>query len=162
MQGSPSARRSRVSPPLGDRSKQPTGKRSAAEKSDYRYRRLLRAGDDRPPHCRAAEKRDELTPPHSTPSDLRGCQSIRWRTPALKQCCMAKCGGARGQFRVMAGHQTACSTRPKAVSYTRYSCRRCGVAAGLLVSAIYGIDSSLSPRLRLRVTAWALRKVHDH
>jgi len=28
------------------------------------------------------------------PSDLRAWQSIRWRTPALKQCCIAKCGGA--------------------------------------------------------------------
>src|SRR5262245_21435166 len=46
--------------------------------------RLLGVRGDRPPHRGAAEKCDELTPLHATPPDLRGCQSIRWRTPALK------------------------------------------------------------------------------
>ena len=44
--------------------------------------RLLRPSSERPGR-RAAEKCNELAPPHAPP-DLRGCQSIRWRTRALK------------------------------------------------------------------------------
>src|SRR5262245_542128 len=51
-------------------------------------RRLLRLGGvrcgEQPPDRPAAEKCDELTPPHATPPDLRECQTIRWLTPALK------------------------------------------------------------------------------
>src|SRR5262249_42747732 len=38
--------------------------RPAAEKSDHRHRRLLRARRERPRCCRAAEQRDELAASH--------------------------------------------------------------------------------------------------
>src|SRR5262249_6564523 len=42
---------------------------------------LLGVRGDRPPNRRGAEKCDELSPSHAT-RDLRGCQSVRCRTPA--------------------------------------------------------------------------------
>src|SRR6516162_138607 len=41
------------------------GKRRTPEKRDHRHRRLLRARRERPRDCHTAEKRYELTPPHS-------------------------------------------------------------------------------------------------
>src|SRR5262245_50751331 len=40
----------------------------AAEEPNHRHRRLLRPRGERPRGCRAAEKRDELAPPHSITS----------------------------------------------------------------------------------------------
>src|SRR5262249_45293705 len=40
--------------------------RCAVEKTDHRPRRLLRARRERPRRHRAAEKRDELAPPHGS------------------------------------------------------------------------------------------------
>ena len=37
----------------------------AFEEPDHRHRRLLRARRERPGKCRAAEKGDELAPPHA-------------------------------------------------------------------------------------------------
>src|SRR5262245_58752651 len=54
----------------------------------------LRARRNRGDRC-AAEKRDELAPPHATPSDQRGCQSIRWLMPMLKQLLQRKSAEAR-------------------------------------------------------------------
>src|SRR5215510_343221 len=45
-------------------------KRRAAEESDRRHRRLLRARRERP-RGRAADQRDELAPPHSITSSAR-------------------------------------------------------------------------------------------
>src|SRR5262249_36296029 len=45
--------------------------RRAAEKSDHRHRRLLRARCERPRRRRAAEQRDEIAPPHSITSSAR-------------------------------------------------------------------------------------------
>src|SRR4051794_13004268 len=42
--------------------------RIATEKSNHRHGRLLRVHGQRP-RCRAAEQRDELSPPHELPSD---------------------------------------------------------------------------------------------
>src|SRR5262245_25997326 len=46
--------------------------RTGADKTDHRYRRLLRARRERPSCGRAAEQRDELAPPdHSITSSAR-------------------------------------------------------------------------------------------
>src|SRR5262249_35503474 len=55
---------------------------------------------------RAAEKCDELTPPHANP-DLCGCQSIRCRTPSLKQSLHCEARGARCGVGVMARREGA-------------------------------------------------------
>src|SRR5215510_10732919 len=46
-------------------------KRRAAEESDHRHCRLLRARRERPRCCRAAEQRDELATVHSITSSAR-------------------------------------------------------------------------------------------
>jgi CRISPR/Cas system-associated protein Cas10 (large subunit of type III CRISPR-Cas system) len=59
-------------------------RRAGMQKSDHWHRRLLRARSERPSRRRAAEKRDELSPPHELPSDeahnlahKRACASLR-------------------------------------------------------------------------------------
>ena len=47
------------------------GWRTAAEETDHRHRRLLRARRERPRRRRAAEQRDELAPLHSITSSAR-------------------------------------------------------------------------------------------
>src|SRR5262249_42276363 len=46
-------------------------KRRAAEKSDHRHRRLLRASRERPRHRCAGQQRDERAAPHSITSSAR-------------------------------------------------------------------------------------------
>jgi hypothetical protein len=48
----------------GEQTARPGVRRCAAEEPDHRHRRLLRARRERPRGCRAAEQRNELTPPH--------------------------------------------------------------------------------------------------
>src|SRR5262249_17000487 len=55
---------------------------------------LLRASSERPGR-RAAKKCDELTPPHATPPDLRGCQSIRLSHASTKAFAAAQIAEAR-------------------------------------------------------------------
>src|SRR5262249_44805395 len=45
--------------------------RAAANKTNHRHRRLLRPCRQRPHYRRAAEKRDEMPPPHSITSSAR-------------------------------------------------------------------------------------------
>ena len=59
------------------------GERRAAEKSDHRHRRLLRARRERPRGRRAAEKRDELAPPHSITSSARASSVVDSRPSAF-------------------------------------------------------------------------------
>src|SRR5262245_39087866 len=55
---------------------------------------LLGTRSDWPSH-RPTGQKDELPPLHTTPPDLRGCQSIRWLTSALKQLLQRKRPEAR-------------------------------------------------------------------
>src|SRR5262245_28645457 len=61
--------------------------------------RVLRLAGDRrgkqAPDRHAAEKSDEISPPHAMPPDLCECQSIRWLTSALKQVLQRKSAEAR-------------------------------------------------------------------
>ena len=63
----------------------------------------------RPSDRRAADKCDEITPPHALPLD----QSIRWLTRLIS---IAKCPGAqgrlRGQFLPLTGAERHISLRP--------------------------------------------------
>src|SRR6266849_749774 len=54
----------------------------AAEKTDHRHRRLLRARNDRPRDSHAAEKRDEFPPPHSITSSARASNDGGMRRPS--------------------------------------------------------------------------------
>ena len=65
---------------------------------------LRLAGDRRgkqAPDRRAAEKPDGISPPHATPPDLRGRQSIRWLTSALKQLLRRKVPRRASRLRVI-------------------------------------------------------------
>src|SRR5439155_17260535 len=46
-------------------------RRGAIEEADHRHRLLLRPGGQRPQRRRAAEKREEFSPPHSMTSSAR-------------------------------------------------------------------------------------------
>jgi hypothetical protein len=50
------------------------GLREAAEISDHRHRRLLRARRERPRGCRATDERDELAPSHCLMSRASHCK----------------------------------------------------------------------------------------
>src|SRR5215469_10299390 len=56
--------------------------RSAAEITDHRHRRLLRARCERPRCRRAAEQRDESAPPHSRTSLARAMNTSDKETPS--------------------------------------------------------------------------------
>src|SRR5437764_11177364 len=57
-------------------------RRQAAEKSDRRYRRLLRARRERPRHCRTAEQRNKLAALHSRTSLARATNTSDKETPS--------------------------------------------------------------------------------
>src|SRR5262249_28046049 len=58
------------------------GLRQAAEISDYRHLRLLRARRERPRSRRAAEQRDELAPLHSIPASARASTVVGMSRPS--------------------------------------------------------------------------------
>src|SRR5215475_2313043 len=62
-------------------------KRRAAEKSDHRHRRLLRARRERPCRCCATEQRDERAAPHSITSSARASSDGGTVRPSTLAAC---------------------------------------------------------------------------
>jgi hypothetical protein len=88
--------------------------------------RLLGVRGDRPPDGRAAEEADEHSPSHASPPKLRGCQSIRWRTLALKQLLHRK---VPRRARSVADHFSPWALCPLSECFCRGASRRRGKGA---------------------------------